>query len=90
MGFVYSEFGDPLGHTVKYFYGTPGSRLEPCRAHEVGLQNGYHILTPDRPGIGASRVPQPPVLAGEVKTSRMGGTQQEGDFLEEIRCNGEG
>ncbi len=52
MGF--NEYGDPHGVPIFYFHGTPGSRLEAGRLHEMGATHRYRVIGLDRPGMGLS------------------------------------
>ncbi|MFX1536455.1 MAG: alpha/beta fold hydrolase [Promethearchaeota archaeon] len=51
---AYSEYGDLQGHPVFLFHGSPGSRLEGIHAHKPGIKNKFHVIAPDRPGMGKS------------------------------------
>jgi pimeloyl-ACP methyl ester carboxylesterase len=52
---AYAEYGDPNGHPVFYFHGTPSSRLEPLiLGDEAIAQSGLRVIAPDRPGVGQS------------------------------------
>ena len=52
---AYAEFGQPDGHPVLYFHGSPGSRLEPLfLGDDVFSRYGLRIIAPDRPGMGQS------------------------------------
>jgi pimeloyl-ACP methyl ester carboxylesterase len=52
---AYAEFGQPEGHPVLYFHGSPSSRLEPLLyGADVFSQFGLRIIAPDRPGMGQS------------------------------------
>lgn len=78
---AYTEWGDPDGRPVLYFYGMPGSRLfvpDPRAAADEGVL----LITADRPGTGRSD-PQPGhaigdwpadvvVLADELGLDRFG------------------
>jgi len=55
---AYCTYGKPNGYPVFYFHGTPGSRIEPFFAQQAGLEYGFRIIAPDRPGLGRSD-PQP-------------------------------
>lgn len=50
----YFEFGDPLGVPVLYHHGMPGSAIEAAALHDVFLRHGLKLISPNRPGIGAS------------------------------------
>ncbi|HSW93031.1 MAG TPA: alpha/beta hydrolase [Gammaproteobacteria bacterium] len=52
MGFT--EYGDPQGTPVFYFHGTPGSRLEAGRFHEIATAQHCRLIGIDRPGMGNS------------------------------------
>jgi pimeloyl-ACP methyl ester carboxylesterase len=50
---AYAEFGQPNGHPVFHFHGSPSSRLEPLLlGDEVFRKLGLRIIAPDRPGMG--------------------------------------
>jgi pimeloyl-ACP methyl ester carboxylesterase len=51
---AYEEYGDPLGESVFYFHGSPGSRLEGHLAHEAAQRQRLRIIAPERPGYGHS------------------------------------
>jgi pimeloyl-ACP methyl ester carboxylesterase len=52
---AYAEYGEPNGHPVLYFHGSPSSRLEPLiLGNEAIAQNGIWVIAPDRPGVGQS------------------------------------
>jgi pimeloyl-ACP methyl ester carboxylesterase len=52
---AYAEFGDPKGHPVFHFHGSPSSRLEPLLLGDlVFKQLGLRVIAPDRPGMGQS------------------------------------
>jgi pimeloyl-ACP methyl ester carboxylesterase len=50
----YTAAGADDGPTTLYFHGTPGSRLLPPAADELGLKYGLRIIGVDRPGFGLS------------------------------------
>ena len=50
----YREYGNPYGHPVFYFHGTPGSRLEVSLCNQNTCCSGARIIAVDRPGIGRS------------------------------------
>ncbi|MDQ5920610.1 MAG: hypothetical protein QG673_666 [Pseudomonadota bacterium] len=52
----FSEFGRPNGKPVIYFHGFPGSRLETQRFNHIAAENGYRLITIDRPGMGLSTI----------------------------------
>lgn len=51
---AYSDLGDPDGFPVINCHGGLVNRLDIAPAHGVARQHGIRILSPDRPGIGAS------------------------------------
>ena len=52
---TYAELGDPAGHPVIYFHGSPSSRLEPLMIGDETLRrHGLRVVAPDRPGMGGS------------------------------------
>jgi pimeloyl-ACP methyl ester carboxylesterase len=56
---AYLDSGDPEGHPVFYFHGSPGSRLEGSRLEglmydELNQQLGIRMIVLDRPGYGLS------------------------------------
>src|SRR4030095_3311791 len=48
------ESGDPRGAPVFFFHGWPASRLQGAGFGGAGREVGARIISPDRPGIGAS------------------------------------
>ena len=52
----FAEYGNPNGMPIFYFHGSPGSRLEAGRFHEVAVSNQYRLIGIDRPGMGLSFV----------------------------------
>ncbi|GAA1855658.1 alpha/beta hydrolase [Pseudonocardia ailaonensis] len=51
---AYEEYGDPTGHTVFVFHGTPDSRIGKGYLDPLGRERNLRIVSPDRPGIGRS------------------------------------
>ena len=52
---AYAEFGDPHGHLVLWFHGTPGARRQvPPAGREAAEQLGLRIVCVERPGVGDS------------------------------------
>jgi pimeloyl-ACP methyl ester carboxylesterase len=51
---AYAEYGDPTGRPVLYLHGFPSSRREARLIHGDASAAGARILSPDRPGYGAS------------------------------------
>ena len=51
---AFTDLGDPGGYPVIFGHGMPGCRLEGQLLHERARHHGFRVLTPDRPGIGAS------------------------------------
>ncbi len=51
---AYSDRGDPNGYPLVLGHGMPGCHREGTFFHERARHHGFRILTPDRPGIGAS------------------------------------
>lgn len=51
---VCSDFGDPDGRPLLFCHGWPSTRLQALGLHEAALARGIRVVTPDRPGIGAS------------------------------------
>lgn len=52
---AYAEYGDPDGHPVMYFHGSPSSRLEPLLLGDDAFSRlGLRMIAPDRPGMGRS------------------------------------
>lgn len=51
----YADFGDPRGHPVLWFHGTPGARkqLPPDTPHEAA-ERGLRVIVVERPGTGIS------------------------------------
>lgn len=52
----FAEYGDPYGLPIFYFHGTPGSRLEAGRFHEMAVSNQCRLIGIDRPGMGLSSI----------------------------------
>jgi len=48
------SFGDPGGRELLYCHGWPGSGIQAALADEAARCHGFHLLSPDRPGIGGS------------------------------------
>jgi len=51
---TYQHIGDLQGQPVFFFHGSPGSRLESLSAQAAAIQHHWHIIAPDRPGMGQS------------------------------------
>lgn len=51
---AYAEWGEPQGTPVFYCHGFPGSRLEARLGDAPARGLGVRLITPDRPGFGAS------------------------------------
>ncbi|NER51909.1 MAG: alpha/beta hydrolase [Symploca sp. SIO1A3] len=51
---TYQHIGDPQGQPVFFFHGSPGSRLEILSAQAAAIEHHWHIIAPDRPGMGQS------------------------------------
>ncbi|NES20365.1 MAG: alpha/beta hydrolase [Symploca sp. SIO3E6] len=51
---TYQQIGEPQGQPVFFFHGSPGSRLESLSAQAAAIENHWHIIAPDRPGMGQS------------------------------------
>jgi pimeloyl-ACP methyl ester carboxylesterase len=58
------EYGDPQGHTVFVFHGTPDSRIGKGYLDPLGRERGLRIVVPDRAGIGRSEPLPGRTLAG--------------------------
>lgn len=50
----YARFGDRSGDPVLACHGTPGSRWFGAIYHDVAVEQGYQVITIERPGIGRS------------------------------------
>lgn len=50
----YAEYGVEGGFPVFYFHGYPGSRLEAALMEDRWAQQGIHVISVDRPGLGLS------------------------------------
>ena len=50
----YAEYGDPDGHPVFFFHGTPGSRLQAADFHDAAQARHCRLFGVDRPGMGLS------------------------------------
>ncbi len=48
------EYGDPSGDPLFFFHGWPGSGRQAALLDQPAKQNGFRIISPDRPGIGGS------------------------------------
>lgn len=48
------SFGEPGGRELLFCHGWPGSGIQAALADETARRHGFHILSPDRPGIGGS------------------------------------
>jgi len=48
------DAGDPQGHPIVYFHGTPGSRLDIAFADGLAVEAGVRLVSFDRPGYGGS------------------------------------
>jgi pimeloyl-ACP methyl ester carboxylesterase len=51
---AWAESGDPDGLPVIQLHGTPGGRLAVTAEDERAIRQGLRVITPDRPGYGAS------------------------------------
>lgn len=51
---AYGEYGDPKGVPAFYFHGWPSSGIQGSLMHDAGRELGLRIISPDRPGLGAS------------------------------------
>lgn len=51
---MFTDLGDPEGTPILFAHGMPGCRLEGWFFHEQARRYGFRLITPDRPGIGAS------------------------------------
>jgi pimeloyl-ACP methyl ester carboxylesterase len=50
----HAEYGDPCGHPVFIFHGSPGSRLQRPPDASIASELGVRLITIDRPGYGLS------------------------------------
>jgi len=50
---AFHEYGDPKGHPIIFYHGT-GSHVHGMLLHKPGLQHGFRIIAPDRPGVAQS------------------------------------
>lgn len=50
----YAEYGDPDGYPLIYSHGGLSSRVDVETADAAAKEAGFHIIAPDRPGIGLS------------------------------------
>ncbi|MFP4353362.1 MAG: alpha/beta fold hydrolase [Puniceicoccaceae bacterium] len=48
------SFGAAGGRELLYCHGWPGSGIQAALADETARRHGFHLLSPDRPGIGGS------------------------------------
>ncbi|HEX6606960.1 MAG TPA: alpha/beta hydrolase [Chloroflexia bacterium] len=51
---AFAEWGDPAGHPIFLFHGTPGSRLTRPADEAPARARGVRLITVDRPGYGRS------------------------------------
>ncbi|MDS0260433.1 alpha/beta hydrolase [Haloarcula sp. S1CR25-12] len=51
---AYATYSDPTGRPVVFCHGTPGSRLLGRLLDAPAARRGVRLVSPDRPGIGAS------------------------------------
>lgn len=50
---AFHEYGDPQGHPIIFYHGT-GSHVHAMLLHKPGLEQGFRIIAPDRPGVAQS------------------------------------
>lgn len=50
---AFHEYGDPGGHPIFFYHGT-GSHVHGMLLHKPGLEHGFRIIAPDRPGVARS------------------------------------
>lgn len=50
----FAKYGDATGKPIFFFHGTPGSRKEISHCHQLANQQGYQVISLDRPGMGYS------------------------------------
>ena len=50
---AFHEYGDPEGHPIIFYHGT-GSHVHGMLLHKPGLEHGFRIIAPDRPGVAQS------------------------------------
>lgn len=60
---AYGEYGDPAGHPVLGFHGTPGGRHQLAPLDDAARRAGVRLIVPDRPGYGDSDLLPDRVLA---------------------------
>src|SRR5271163_1083621 len=48
------EYGDPAGHPVLFFHGMIGSHYQASFIADQAGQEGFRVIAPNRPGVGAS------------------------------------
>jgi pimeloyl-ACP methyl ester carboxylesterase len=48
------DVGDPEGHPIVFFHGTPRSRLDISFADDIAAESGVRLVSFDRPGYGGS------------------------------------
>ncbi|MFB7720001.1 alpha/beta fold hydrolase [Nocardia sp. NPDC056100] len=51
---AWAEYGDPNGVPIVFSHGTPGGRLGVAHHHDGYLRQGLRVISPDRPGYGAT------------------------------------
>jgi len=50
---AFHEYGDPDGHPIFFYHGT-GSHIHGMLLHKPGIEHGFRIIAPDRPGVAQS------------------------------------
>jgi pimeloyl-ACP methyl ester carboxylesterase len=50
---AFHEYGDPAGHPLFFYHGT-GSHVHGMLLDKAGLEHGFKIIAPDRPGVARS------------------------------------
>lgn len=50
---AFHEYGDPKGNPIIFYHGT-GSHVHGMLLHKPGLEYGFRIIAPDRPGVAQS------------------------------------
>lgn len=61
-----ATYGDPGGHPVLAFHGTPASRLMYRKGDAAARRLGFRLIAPDRPGYGLTPIDDGPTLASRT------------------------
>ncbi len=61
-----ATYGDPRGHPVLAFHGTPASRLMYRKGDAAAQRLGFKLIAPDRPGYGLTPIDTQPTLVSRT------------------------